>query len=229
MSNLYFEGVVDTWIGDGRNFGFITYLSSGREQRIFFPGKSIRLDAIGCRNHRTFKGALVRFTIDEVFHKGQSRVIATDVHPVFQDQIATSINEHREVSEVVRINSGRQSVWLRREDGSEIFFHKEQVVPEHFNRFENLRIADYVYHGVHNSGENKWRATFAEIFSREEQEKLQRGESLETEPALVAVSTEPEPVPEVLAPANRSKTFSQLALERKLCHELSPSIESTKP
>jgi len=144
---------------------------------VFFPANSIRLDGMGCRGHSTFEGALVRFKIDHVVHKGQHRVIAVDVHPVFREEEATvSLEDHCEVSQVTRINSGRCSLWMRREDGSEIFLHKDKVLPEHLQRFREIQIGDFIYHGIDNRVDrDRWAATRAEIFSREEQTRLQQG------------------------------------------------------
>ena len=59
------------------------------------------------------------------------------------------------------------------------------------------------------------------LISEVEQVRLQRGEpAQEPEPAPVAVSTEPELVPEILAPQNKSKTLLQLSLEKRVSHEL---------
>jgi hypothetical protein len=200
MADQYFEGVVDTWIADGKNYGFISYNASGRERRVFFPGVSIRLDSLGRRS----QGALIRF-----------RIADTVVHPVFQEEQSINLDGYREVSQVVRLHSDLKSGWLRREDGSEIFFHRQEVVPDHLDRFESIRVSDRVYHGVCDIGQTKWRATFVEIFSREEQEKLQRGESLESEPEP---EPEPEPVPvdTVLAPSKRGKTIAELIVDQHL-------------
>jgi hypothetical protein len=129
---------------------------------------------------------------------------------VFQEEETTSLADHRETSQVTKINTGHCSVWLRREEGSNIFLHKENIAAGHLERFLELRIDDWVYHGV-DSRAGKWGATNAECFSREENEKLRRGESLDTEP-------EPQPLPDpdtVLATSTRSTPILQLILERR--------------
>ena len=237
MSNQYFEGVVDTWVdGEGKWYGFIAYQVSGREQRIFFPAGSIRLDGMGRRGHSTYENALVRFKIEQVVHKGQPRVIAVDVHPVFceQEEATVSLEDHREVSQVQRINPPGFSVWMRREDGSEMFLHKDKVVPEHLDRFMEIQVGDFVYHGIAmNEKVDRWGATCAEIFSREEQTRLQQGlpaqpePEPEPEPVLVAATPESEPVPEILAPNNKNKTLLQLVeMEKRARRELQETSQA---
>jgi hypothetical protein len=214
-SDRYFEGVVDAWIGDGKNYGFVRYTQdSGRENRVFFPASSIRSDAIGRRGHSAFSGALVRFRIEGTIHKGQSKTIAVDVHPVFPEEVTVNLADHREVSQVTRVSSGRHSLWLCREDGSDIFLHEDNVLPEHLERFQQIQTNDFVYHGI-DSRAGKWGATCAEIFSRHEQTRLQQG----------LPAQEPELVPEILAPENKSKSLIQLSLERRR-HEFPPKVET---
>jgi hypothetical protein len=135
---------------------------------------------------------------------------------VFEDEKPpTSVEDHREVSRVARINSGGQSAWLEREYGSQIFFHKNSVLPEYLDRFDELRVNDFVYHGVECNESGSWAAENAELFSCEENQKLQRGESLSGREA-----SEPVVIPEleletVLAPATRNKPLIQLILEKR--------------
>jgi cold shock CspA family protein len=211
MSELYIEGIVDTWISDGKNYGFIVYQDSGREKRVFFHSRSIRLDALGRRGQATVEGALVRFRIDSVLHKGAQRVVATDVNPIFAEDLPVSLDDHREVSQITRINSSKNSAWLSRSDGSEIFLHREQVLPEYFDLFQSLQVNDFVYHGVRENEPGKWGATAVELFSADEQEKLQRGESLESELAPI-VATNPE---SVLDPSTRGKTLFDLIADKR--------------
>ena len=69
MSDQYEEGFVDKWIGGNKRFGFITYQSSGREQRSIFSRLN-PVDSLGRRGQVAFEGALVRFKIEQVVHKG---------------------------------------------------------------------------------------------------------------------------------------------------------------
>jgi hypothetical protein len=206
-----FEGVVDKWIGDGR-YGFIAYRSSGAQRRVFLPASSIRKDALGRTGHSSFEGALVRFKIEPTVYKDQARDIAVDVHAVFEDALTTSVSEYREVSQVAKINGGRCSAWLCREDGSNVFFHKNSVLPEYIDRFAELRINDFVYHGVECNSAGAWAACSAELFSREENEKLKRGEPLTDPEPEVEVPVEPD---SLLAPATRNKPLIQLIMEKR--------------
>jgi hypothetical protein len=84
----------------------------------------------------------------------------------------------------------------------------------------NLRVGDYVYHGVGKRDDSRWHAVAIELFSAEEQERLQRG--------LPAQEPEPEPQPaplvaapeltqvSVLTPDKCNKTLLQLILERRM-------------
>jgi hypothetical protein len=211
-----FEGVVDRWIEDGR-YGFITYRNSGAESRVFFPAANIRKDVLGRTGHSSFEGALVRFSVEASTYEGkEQQSIACDIHAVFEEPLTTSINEHREVSQVVKIHPGKCSAWLRREDGSHIFFHRNCVTPEFLDRFAELRVDDYVYHGVECNESGSWAAAHSELFSREENQRLQRGESLTDPEPSIEPAVVPEPEFEtVLAPATRSKPLIQLIVEKR--------------
>lgn len=214
-----FEGVIDRWFAKGR-YGFINYRNSGADCRIFFPASSIRKDYLGRVGHSTFEGALVRFKIDPTIYKGHPTDTAIDVHAVFEDTLATSVREHREVSQVVKINGGGCSAWLCREDGSHLFFHKNSVLPEFLDRLAELRVNDYVYHGVECNETGSWAATCGELFSREENEKLRRGEFL-TDPESehrveVKANTMPDTKPgTVLSPSTRSLSLAEIIRRRK--------------
>lgn len=209
----YFEGVVDKWCG---GFGFITYRSSGRDCRVFFHNGSIRPDEIGRTSPCWIEQTMVRFKIAQVVHRGKDRTVAVDVHPVFADEPLDCPRAHREVSSVVQISSSRNSLWLQRESGEQIYLRVKHVVPQHVHRFQELREGDIVFHGVVENAERDpvvWEATEAEIFSREENDRLRRGESLDPPPE--EAEPEVEPVPEVLSPENKSKTIVQLIAERR--------------
>jgi hypothetical protein len=213
-----FEGVVDRWIGGGR-YGFIAYRSSGAERGVFLPASSIRKDALGRTGHSSFEGALVRFKIEPTVYKGHARDIAVDVHAVFEDALTSSVREHREVSQVVKLNSGGCSAWLCRQDGSNVFIHKNGVEPEFLDRFPELQVGDFIFHGVECNSAGAWAACNAELFSREENEKLKRGEPLtdsevEAEPEPEPIEPEPE-AETVLAPSTRNVPLIKLILERR--------------
>jgi hypothetical protein len=214
---MTFEGVVDRWFANSR-FGFIEYRNSGVDCRIFFPAANIRNDYLGRVGHSTFDGALVRFRIEKTTYKGEEKTVAVDVRAVFEEPHTTSITEHREVSQVAKLQAGRCSAWLCREDGSHIFIHKNCVEPEFVDRFSELRTGDYVYHGVERNSActGAWAACNAELFSRAENEKLRRGEPLTDPEPEVEVPVEPDTEPDsVLAPATRNVPLIQLILERR--------------
>jgi hypothetical protein len=188
---MTFEGVVQKWIKEGR-YGFIQYSNSGVDRRIFFPAANIRQDYLGRVGHSSFEGALVRFRIEKTNYKGEDKIVASDVHAVFEEPLTTSIDGHREVSRVAEIHGGRCSAWLCREDGSHIFFHKNCMQPEFLDRLPELGVGDYVYHGVECNSAGAWAACNAELFSREENEKLKRGEPLSDPESEVEVPLESE-------------------------------------
>jgi hypothetical protein len=114
------------------------------------------------------------------------------------------------------MSSGRQSAWLEREDGSQIFFHKNSVLPEYLDRFVELRVNDFVYHGVECNELGSWAAANVELFSCEENQKLQRGESLNGPESAVETEERFEPELEtVLAPATRNRPLIELILEKR--------------
>ncbi len=226
----YVEGVVDKWCG---GFGFITYRHSGRDCRVFFHNGSIRPDEIGRTSQCWIEQTLVRFKVTQVVHRGKDRTVAVDVHPIFADEPLDCPGAHREVSSVVQISSSRNSMWLMRESGEQIYLRVKHVLPQYIHRFQGeLREGDFVFHGVVENPERDpivWEATEAEIFSREENDRLRRGELLtdppppESEPQA---EIEAEPLPEILNTANRSKTFLQLIeLEKRARHEFPPKDE----
>lgn len=192
----YFEGIVDKFCADGRNFGFITYRHSGRECRVFFHNGSIRPDNIGRTGQAWTEQTLVRFKLEHAIRRGESRLTATDVHPVFAEEPIKCPEAHREVSQVIKFSSSRNSVWLQRQSGEQLFLRLKHVVPQFVPRFqEELRVGDWVFHGVVENVERDptvWEATEAEIFSREENELRNDPPSVEVE-----VETEPQVEPEV--------------------------------
>ena len=214
---MTFEGVVDRWFANSR-FGFIAYRNSGADCRIFFPAANIRQDYLGRVGHSTFDGALVRFRIEKTNYKGEEKTVAVDVRAVFEEPHTTSITEHREISQVAKLHAGRCSAWLCREDGSHIFIHKNGVEPDFLDRFAELRVGDFVFHGVERNSANTgaWAACNAELFSREENEKLKRGEPLTDPEPEVEVSLEPDTEPDsVLAPAIRKLPLLEIIRRRK--------------
>jgi hypothetical protein len=146
---------------------------------------------------------------------------AEDVAPIFPMSEPEDLAAYRETSEVVSKSHGY--CFLKRPCGDVLFAHVKDVIPQHQDRWGFLEIGSPMYHSVRfDEGTQRWRADCVELYSYEELQSFKQE----------AVELEAEPVPEVLAPANRSKTFLQLAqeaLEKRARHEFLSPIESTEP
>jgi hypothetical protein len=222
MSNTgkRFEGETRDWNFD-RNFGFIDYEYSGRRRTVFYSNRNIRPDWRGSRAW-AFGPCFVSFTIVRGKTKTQvNKKHAEDVVPIFPMSEPEDLAAYRETSEVVSKNHGY--CFLKRPCGDVLFAHMKDVIPQHQDRWGFLEIGSPMYHSVRfDEGTQRWRADYVELYSYEELQSFKQE----------AVEPEAEPVPEVLAPANRSKTFLQLAqeaLEKRARHELLSPIKSTKP
>ena len=101
------------------------------------------------------------------------------------------------------------------------------TLAEHLTTNIEIRAYDYVYHGLRFDGDQRWCATNVGLYSREDQERLLRGEPLEPVEdeeekaagrATVSLKGEPpsseEPIESVetdlLTPDNRKKTLLEL-------------------
>jgi hypothetical protein len=73
-------------------------------------------------------------------------------------------------------------------------------------------VGDFIFHGVECNSAGAWAACNAELFSREENEKLKRGEPLTDPEPEVEVPVEPD---SLLAPATRNKPLIQLIMEKR--------------
>jgi hypothetical protein len=144
---------------------------------------------------------------------------AEDVAPIFPMSEPEDLAAYRETSEISK--KTYDYAFLKRPCGDELFVHLGDVIQQYKDCWNLLEIGSPVYHGARFDEETqRWRADYVELYSFDELQSFK----VESEPESTLV----EPVPEVLSPANKSKTFLQLALERKLCHELQEKAE-TKP
>ena len=145
---------------------------------------------------------------------------AEDVVPIFPMSEPEDLAGYRETSEVVSKN--HDYCFLTRPCGDVLFVHVGDVNEQHKARWSLLEIGSPVYHGVRfHKGTQRWRADYVELYSFDELQSFK-------EPVSEQVELGAEPVPEVLSPANRSKTLIQLALEKRARHELLSPIKSSK-
>ena len=150
----------------------------------------------------------------------QSKERAEDVTPIFPMSEPEDLAAYRETSEI----SKKTYDWafLKRPCGDELFVHVGDVIEQHKDRWSLLEVGSPVYHGVkYDEVTQRWRSAYVELYSLDE--LLSFKQEAEPEPQ---VEPESEPVPEILAPANRVKTFRQLALEKRVRHELSQKGEA---
>ena len=171
MIDQIFEGVIGVW---NRSYGFIDFESGARVDSIFYPGKNIVPDNVGRTGSGKIVGSQVNFKIVKAPWRGELRPCAVGVTPIFASNVPDP-EKHREVSTVERL--APSGIFLRRKTGEELFLNLSDVLPEFHARIATLRVSDHVFHGVAPSIKNStahftWRATAAELFSREEQESL---------------------------------------------------------
>jgi hypothetical protein len=69
------------------------------------------------------------------------------------------------------------AVFLRRDGGDKLYLSRASVAEAHVDRFYDLKIGDFVWHGIAPPRNDKpselWRATEAEFYSPEEQAAMQ--------------------------------------------------------
>ena len=118
-----------------------------------------------------------------------------------------------------------------RDDGDVLFFHKNSVVDRFKHHLVNLKVGDYVYHGLGKRDDGRWHAVAIELFSETEQARLQQGlpgqeldlepgPEPEPEPAPLVAAPEPavvthRPQSEWLRPENKNRSLFELILERR--------------
>jgi cold shock CspA family protein len=202
------NGEIVSWLSD-KYFGFIK-TESGRN--IFYSVHCVRADWKGSRVLPV--ATPVTFVIKQREDKGKLRDCAEDIAPLFPLSEPEDLRGYRESSEIIRMN--RDWGFIRRPCGDDLFVHIKDCVPGFEKRWNLLEVGTPVFHGVREDLDSgRWRASDVELYSAEELRAFK--EEAIPEPAPVE-----EPVPEVLAPQNKSKTFLQLALEKRVRqHELS--------
>ena len=213
-------------------YGFVSLYPPGSGRRapgLHFGVGDIRPDWKGSTSHCWVQGTPVSFVkIQRPSKKfgGGMWTSASDVCPQFVEEPSESLETYGETSRVRSWNGCFGD--LQRECGDTLFLHRSSVADRFKHLLINLSVGDYVYHRVGKRDDvRRWHAIDIELFSEVEQARLQSGlPAQESEPAPLAVTTEPELIPEVLAPSNRAKTFLQLALEKRVRHELSQKGEA---
>jgi hypothetical protein len=208
-----------------RNYGFIDYQGNdGRRRTVFYSSRNITPDWRGSRAWAFGPCVPVSFRIVRGGTKAQvDKKHAEDVVTIFPMSEPEDLAGYRETSEVV--SKKYDYCFLKRPCGDALFIHVEDVIEQHKDRWSFLEIGSPVYHGVRfDEGTQRWRADYVELYSYHELMSFKEPvlEQLEPEPVLVVATPKLEPVPEVLAPENRSKTFLQLAqeaLEKRVRHE----------
>jgi hypothetical protein len=201
------EGVVKHFLPD-RKFGFIV---TGNVE-LHFHLNSIRRDWRGSVAHATTPGAPVTF----IKRDSGPKAGADDVCGIFMEEQRTPLEDWREVSRVKEWNGRFGELTREGEDGGDpLFFHRNQIVEHNRNRIPFIEIGNLVYHGVGTLGFDRcgrpsWVATNIELYSDDEQDRLQRGLPAYEEPEPVV-----EPASELLTPVNRSKTIRELIEEKR--------------
>jgi hypothetical protein len=215
MSDKRLEGEIRSWDG---NFGFIEFINTrGRTQSMFYSGRNIRGDWKGSRMWATSPRIPVSFRI--AYRNGKSH--AEDVAPIFAMSEPEDIMGYRETSELV--SKTFDYGFLQRPCGDRLFIHIKDVVPGFENRWDILEPGSPVYHGVRLHEESqRWRADSVELYSYEELWAFKNESQPQPEPQVVVKA---EPALVSLAPENRSKSFYQLALERRARHEILSPIK----
>ena len=204
-----FNGQVSVFHRD-KNWGFLQ-LENDRNG-LFFHARSCRGDWRGSWAWSTVPGTPVTFTKAVKPSRkftGHMLTSAVDLAPVFEEQPAESLDTLREVSKLIEWNGNRGL--LLREDASDLFLHKSDIFTSHLIR--DLKVGHFVWHGVGQRDDGRWKACSVELYSQAEQDRLQRGLSAyEVEP--VAVS---EPASNLLTPEKRNKTLLELIQEKRKC------------
>jgi hypothetical protein len=220
-----YEGIVQSF-NEERQFGFIEYHDeSGRCKTVFFMRDTRYCvpDEVGRVGDCAIPNTPVRFELVTEEHRGVTRLAAKQVCPVFREPFVGNAEEHREVSRVRSFLQARHGGFLRREDGSDLFFEREFAAALYRERFGFLNVGDFVYHGVEREADGSWKANNLEFYSEKEQARLQAGLPLSDPEPEPQSEPQPEPVPvvavtyesELLAPENRKKTLYEIMQERR--------------
>jgi hypothetical protein len=213
MSDKRFEGEIGVFYPD-KSWGFLS--ADGGGSRLFYHERDVRGDWRGSVAWAKIPGTPVNFTKKTTSSRkypGQTLVAAADVASVFVDDSAAEVlTVYREVSRVHKWN-GRFGELIR-ECGSILFCHATSVVQS--ERLADLQIGDYVFHGISQREDGRWRAGDIELYSREEQQRLQEGlPAYEVELETIKAASVVEPASELLTPANRKKTLLELIQEKR--------------
>jgi hypothetical protein len=215
-----FEGFVAVFYPEKAS-GFLTpdAPGTGCSPGIYFKASDVRADWKGSTTHAWIPGTPVSYIrVNQPSRKyGGSWVVADDVCPLFTEEPSESLETYGETSRVLTWN--RCFGELLRDDGDHIFFHKNSVADQFKHHLVNLKVGDYLYHSVGKREDGRWHAVAIELFSDEEQDRLQQGLPAQ-EPEL-----EPEPAPlvaapeltqdSVLTPATKNVPLLRLILERR--------------
>jgi hypothetical protein len=161
------EGETRNWDYE-RNFGFITFTNDrGSEGSIFYSGHNIRPDRRGSRAWAFSPGIPVSFRVSTNPRKNHNKAHAEDVAPIFPMSEPEDLAGYRETSEVIsKINDYG---FLKRPCGDVLFFHVQDVIAQHRDRWRLLEIGSPVYHGARfDSVTQRWRTAYVELYSYEE-------------------------------------------------------------
>jgi hypothetical protein len=215
-----FLGQVVVW-NEAKKYGFIEYMKSGDNRRMFFIRESCQPDALGRIGDCFVPDTLVKFSIERQIHRGEGRLIAADVRPAFREEFAGDVDAYRETGQIVRwlISTPiKKNGFLQRPSGEHIYFQAGDVVPGDEWKFKNLTEGDYLYYSIGSrarmrDGALEFRATCIQCYDDNEQSRLRQGLPLVEEPAPVSTPA-PEPA-SVLAPSKRNKTILELVKEQR--------------
>jgi cold shock CspA family protein len=213
MSDKRFEGEIGVFYPD-KGWGFLS--ADGGGSGLFYHERDVRGDWPGSTAWAKVPGTPITFTkktTNSRKYPGQTLVAADDVASVFPEEPATEdLANLREVSKVHKWNGKFGE--LIRECGSVLFFHATSVVQS--DRLADLQIGDCVFHGISQREDGRWRASDIELYSREEQQRLQEGlPAYEVELETIKAESVVEPASELLTPANGKKTLLELIQEKR--------------
>jgi cold shock CspA family protein len=186
-----------------KNYGFIEHGGQGRDtRRFFYHGRNISPDGKGSKAHAFAVNTIVTFR--EARDETSGRERAVDVQGEWLDD-DVDLDTYREISQFRSWASGHG--FIQRPCGTQIHVSKAFVLSQYHDRLSEIHAFDYVYHGVGFDEEGRWCATQVELYSREDQEKLLRGEALEPVEEATAVTATANGL---LSPENRKKTLRDL-------------------
>jgi cold shock CspA family protein len=173
------DGIVESWNGGecrrGAGYGFIAYKKEdGSRGRVFYHVRHIIPDALGRIRDAQIVGVPVHFDlVPQADGRNVGKLMAIDVVPVFREPFVGNIEDHFEISRVHRwIIQGRNG-WLKRADQEDLFFRVERVAEESRDLIPNLKLNDFLYHGVRQRPSLEYEADPILLYSPEEQAELQ--------------------------------------------------------